>query len=118
MTTRRVRLVAIVGLVIGILLSGGLGSLSSVSAQATKSGIKAKARETGQQAMVKWDSLTAEQQQQLAQKWQMDVAKAQQKWESMTPEQQQQALGTAKAGVQKAKGKWQALPQGTTTTKP
>jgi len=112
MTTRCVRLVAIVGVVSGILVSGGLGSLSSVSAQATKSGIVGKTKEGAQQAVIKWESLSAEQQQQVAAKLKTDVAGAQQKWASMTPDEQKQAIATGKAGVGKAKAKWKELPSG------
>ena len=111
MNTRRIRLVAI-GLVSGMLVSS-LG-LSAVSAQPTKSGLKAKAKQAETTAMTKWESLTPEQQQQMAQNWNTDVAKAQAKWQSLTPEQQQQAVTTGKAAVQKGKQKWQQLPAGTT----
>jgi hypothetical protein len=113
MNTRRIRLVAI-GLVSGMLVSS-LG-LPAVSAQATKSGLKAKAKQAETAAMTKWESLTPEQQQHLTQTWKTDVGKAQAKWQSLTPEQQQQAMTAGKAEVQKGRQKWQQLPAGTSPT--
>jgi len=113
MTTSRIRLIAIVGVVSGILVSGDLGLLSSVSAQPTRSGIKENTKEAAEKAGAKWGSLSTEKQQELAKKWQMGVDKAQQKWESLPPEQRQQALAQGKATTQRGKKKWQELPAGT-----
>jgi len=118
MATRRIRLVAIVGVVSCILVSGGLGSLSSVSAQVSKGGIKSRGKEVGQKSEMKWESLTPEKQKQLGQTWQTDAAQAKQKWQTLTPEQQQQAIAHGKTGSQKGKKKWQELPAGTTSTAP
>ena len=114
MNTGRVRLVAI-GLVSAMLVSGSLGLPGSVSAQSTKSGIKAKGKEAENRGAAKWESLTPDQKQKLAQTWKMDAAKAEAKWHSLTPEQQQQATATGKADVQKGKQKWQQLPAGSST---
>ena len=116
MVTRRIWLMAMVGVASGVLASGSLGALSAVSAQATQSGIKAKGKETLSAAEAKWVALTPQQQQQLAQQWHMSAAQAEQKWQSMTPQQQQQEIAQAKGAAQNAKQKWQQLPSGGTGT--
>jgi hypothetical protein len=109
--TRRSSLLALAGLVSGILVTGELSLPWQVSAQPTQTEIKQKARQGAQKAVTKWDSLSPEQQQQLQNKWKMTTEQAQAKWNSMPPEQQQQAMAQGKSAAQKAQKKWQSLPQ-------
>jgi hypothetical protein len=111
MMTRRSSLLALAGLVSGMLVTGGFSLPRQVSAQPTQTEIKQKAKQGGQKAAAKWDSLSPEQQQQLQDKWKMTADQAQAKWDSMTPEQQQQAAARGKSAAQKAQKKWQSLPQ-------
>jgi hypothetical protein len=107
MMTRRASLIALAGIVAGV-ASIGIGS---VSAQATKSGIEAKAKEGATKARMDWQSLPAEQQQKLREEWKMDAEKAQQKWNALTPEQQDAEKQKVAAVADKAQKKWQSLPK-------
>jgi hypothetical protein len=109
--TRRSSLLALAGLVSGLLVTGDFSLPRQVSAQPTQTEIKQKARQGAEKAVAKWDSLSPEQQQQLEDKWKMTAEQAQAKWNSMTPEQQQQAIGRGKTAAQKVQKKWQSLPQ-------
>jgi hypothetical protein len=109
--TRRSSLLALAGLVSGLLVAGDLSLPRQVSAQPTQTEIKQKARQGAEQAVAKWDSLSPEQQQQLENKWKMTVEQAHAKWNAMTPEQQQQAIARGKTAAQKSQKKWQSLPE-------
>jgi hypothetical protein len=111
MMTRRSSLLALAGLVSGMLATGELSLPRQVSAQPTQTEIKQKARQGAEKAVAKWDSLSPEQQQQLQDRWRMTAEQAQAKWNSMPPEQQQQAMAKGKSAAQKAQQKWQSLPQ-------
>ena len=105
--TRRSSLLALAGLVSGILVTGDFSMPRQGSAQPTQTEIKQKAKQGGQKAVTKWDSLSPEQQQQLQDKWKMTAEQAQAKWNSMPPEQQQQAVSRGRSAAQKAQKKWQ-----------
>jgi hypothetical protein len=111
MMTRRSSLLALAGLVSGILVTGEFNLPQQVSAQPTQTEIKQKARQGAQKSVAKWDSLSPEQQQQLQDKWKITAEQAQAKWNSMPPEQQQQAMAKGMSAAQKAQKKWQSLPE-------
>lgn len=112
MMTRRSSVITLAGLLAsGLLFAGILSAPGPVSAQATQTEIKQKAKTQATKAATKWESLTPEQQKKLQDQWKVAADQAEQKWASMTPEQQQQAIGTAKADASKAKKKWQATPK-------
>ncbi len=111
MLTRRSSLLTLAGLVSGFLVTGQFSLPRQVSAQPTQTEIKQKGRQGAQKAVVKWDSLSPEQQQQLQDRWKMTAEQAQAKWNSMPPEQQQQAMAKGKSAAQRAQKKWQSLPQ-------
>jgi hypothetical protein len=99
MMTRRSSLLALAGLVSGILATGTLSLTRQVSGQPTQTEIKQKIRQGAQKAVAKWDSLRPEQQQQLQDRWKMTVEQAQAKWNWMPPEQQQQAMAEGKSAA-------------------
>ena len=109
--TRRASLLALAGLMSGILVTGDFSLPGQVSAQPTQTEMKQKARQGAQKTVAQWDSLSPEQQQQLQEKWQMTAEQAEAKWNSMTPAQQQRAVARGKSPAQKAQKKWQSLPQ-------
>jgi hypothetical protein len=109
--TRLSSLLALTGLVSGLLVTGDLSLPRQVSAQPTQTEVKQQARQGAEKAVANWDSLSPEQQQQLEEKWKMTAEQAQARWNSMTPEQQQQAVARGKRAAQRAQKKWQSLPQ-------
>jgi hypothetical protein len=109
--TRLSSLLALAGLVSGLLVTGDLSLPRQVSAQPTQTELQQKARQGAEKAVAKWDSLSPEQQQQLEDKWKMTAEQAQTKWNSMTPKQQQRAIARGKTAAQKAQKKGQSLPE-------
>ena len=108
---RRSSLLAIVGLVSGIWLTGSFVPLPVASAQTTKTEVKQKGKKKSQEAQENWQSMTPEEQQAAKEKGQAASQKKQQEWQSMTPEEQQAAKAKAKKGAQKGRQKWQSLPE-------
>ena len=112
MTRRHVSLVSVVALVSTFLVLGDLGLAGSAQAQQpTQSGVKAKGKAAAGAAVIKWDSLSTDQKDQVKTSWKTDAEKAKVKWDGMTVDQQQKYIAEAKAGGQQAAAVWQTLPK-------
>lgn len=103
------KVVSLIGLS-AVLLAANVGAPALVEAQATKSKVKAGAKQAATQAKIKWESLAAEQQQQVKDAAKVAAAKAKQKWDSLSPEQQQQAIEQMKVGAAQLSAWWAKLP--------
>jgi tRNA/tmRNA/rRNA uracil-C5-methylase (TrmA/RlmC/RlmD family) len=108
--TRRLGLLAVVGLLSGLLVGVTLSSPSLTHARATKSRIKARARQIKKATKTKWESLSPEEQERVRAQLQTGAKSAQEQWEAMSAEEQQAVKEKARAGIRRARKAWKKLP--------